>query len=291
MISHFADDMANRVQQLNSRLVVGLDPHWHRIPESFRAARDHDPFQVISDYFRLVIDSTSAYAVAFKPQIAFFEMFGPDGLRALQELISHLKARDQRIIMDGKRNDIGSTAKAYAHAFFDSPDADAPYSSDAVTLNAYLGSDSIQPFLESPRHGIFALVKTSNPSSGDFQDLRLESGITLADKVAQMVQRWTEVSVGSSGYGNVGAVVGATYPDHMKRLRTLMPQCWILVPGYGAQGGSDEAIKAAFQAGTGALINSSRAICFPSPSDDGLEAAISKAAKSSRDHINEIAFS
>ena len=164
------------------------------------------------------------------------------------------------VILDGKRNDIGSTARAYAEAYL-SPDG---YDADALTVNAYLGTDGIQPFLELCEKydkGIFILVKTSNPSSGEFQDLRLESGETIYERMADMVKRWGRSLIGEYGYSSVGAVVGATYPDELKALRERMGETPFLIPGYGAQGGGAADVIHGFDKnGIGSLVNSSRGL-------------------------------
>lgn len=290
MSDHFGDRLAAIVENKNSRLVVGLDPHWDLIPASFRRQRSDDPERVIVDYFSEVVRVTAESATAFKPQMAFFEQFGVAGVRALGLLIGLIQERDGIVLLDGKRNDIGSTANAYARAYFGEPDRPAPFPADAVTLNPLLGSDSIKPFISDPANGVFVLVKTSNPSSREFQDLALASGGSLCDRLASKVAEWNRPSLGSSGFGNVGAVVGATFPEHMKRLRQIMPQSWILVPGYGAQGGCDDAIKAAFMpGGLGALINSSRGISFPDGGSEANFEAVREAARKAQTHINEMA--
>lgn len=287
---HFADRLIQRCHERNSRLVVGLDPHWDRIPASFKRGFAPDDYcGVISGFLTHVIDVTHEHAVAFKPQIAFFEQFGLAGMEALDKVLAHLRVRHCLVLMDGKRNDIGSTAAAYARAFFGQGDQPAGFPSDALTVNAYLGSDGIKPFLQSPNHGIFVLVKTSNPSSGEFQDMKFGSGASLSQTMAAAVRQWNEPTIGESGYGNVGAVIGATYPEHMAALRREMPCSLILVPGYGAQGGSAQAVKAAFnEDGLGALINSSRGILFPAEFEKTGFEAIREAACDAREDINRI---
>ncbi len=285
---HFADRIIKTCGEKKSRLVVGLDPHWGLIPDSFKEEHGPEPGSVISAYMRRAVAVCAPHAVAFKPQIAFFEQFGVAGFQALNEVLKDIRKHNGLVIMDGKRNDIGSTAKAYASAYFGGNDLPPAFDSDALTVNAYLGSDGIAPFLEKPERGIFALVKTSNPSSGDFQDRKLENGETLAELVADTLSQWNEPTIGASGYGNGGAVVGATWPEHMRALRQKMPHSLILVPGYGAQGGSAEGVRAAFNDdGLGALINSSRGILFPPNVErDGFE-VVEQAAVAARDDINQ----
>ena len=285
---HFADRIIEVCRQKQSRLVVGLDPHWQRIPDSFKARfQPGDRRGPLTDYFSRVVERCLPHAVAFKPQIAFFEQFGIQGLSALGDLLSLIRERDGLVIMDAKRNDIGSTAAAYARAYFGDDHLPAAFPSDALTINAYLGEDGVLPFLTRPGKAVFVLVKTSNPSSGRFQDLVLQSGEPLADSLADAVSLWNHPTRGRSGYGNVGAVIGATYPEHMRRLRCLLPHALLLVPGYGAQGGSDDAVRAAFnEDGLGALINSSRAILFPEGFErEGFD-AVERAARDTKDRIN-----
>jgi len=285
--SLFIDQLTRSIRSKNSRLVVGLDPHWDRIPAAFKSA-SAGPAAAVEAYFTKVIAVSHPYAAAFKPQIAFFEPLGAPGLAVLSRLLRLIRGTGTPIIMDAKRNDIGSTAQAYARAFFGNDDQPPAFDSDALTVNAYLGWDGIQPFLRDDK-GIFVLVKTSNASSGEFQDLVLENGSTLSEAVAEKVNQWTSMTLGDCGYGNVGAVVGATYPDHMRRLRQSMPNAYLLVPGYGAQGGSDDAVRAAFDRdGLGAVINSSRGICFP-PEFERLEfRAVADAAQRTRDAIQAL---
>ena len=288
--THFADRLVARIGERNSRLVVGLDPHWHLIPQSFK---DRFPkgavAQVLVEFILAAVDACAPYAAAFKPQVAFFEQFGVPGFEALTRILQTLREKNQLVIADAKRNDIGSTAQAYAQAYFGGPDQPPPFPADALTVNGYLGSDGIKPFL-NPEKGIFVLVKTSNPSSGELQDLTLSGGDTVAGNMARAVAQWNRESIGSSGYGNAGAVIGATYPEHMQRLRKHMPHSLILVPGYGAQGGAEAAVAAAFNPdGLGALINSSRGILFPADfAQNGFSALEHQAAKA-RKHINRLA--
>lgn len=286
----FADRLIAACKQRDSRLVVGLDPHWALIPACFKAEfASAEPGEIIAEYCLQVVDATSCHAAAFKPQIAFFEQFGTSGMRALDRVLTRIRTLGGLVLMDAKRGDIGTTAEAYARAFFGDEGFPAAWPADALTVNAYLGSDGVRPFLKHADRGIFVLVKTSNPSSGELQDLRLESGEMVAERMADAVAAWNAPTVGSSGYGNVGAVIGATYPEAMKTLRGRMPQSLILVPGYGAQGGDEQAVRAAFNGdGLGALINSSRGIMFPADyASDGF-AAVARAAGQAREHIQRL---
>lgn len=285
---HFADAILDTCQEKNSRLVVGLDPHWHLIPESFKNQFGKAEIdKILVEYFCNVVDACLDVAVMFKPQMAFFEQFGIPGLQALVTLIDHIHEKGGLVLMDAKRNDIGSTAQAYARAFFGDENLPAGFASDALTVNGYLGSDGLQPFLKDLTKGIFVLVKTSNPSSGELQDLVLEDGRSVAAAMADQVAAMATSTLGTSGYGNSGAVIGATYPEHMQNLRKRLPHALLLVPGYGAQGGDEAAITAAFdRSGFGALINSSRAICFPKQWETHGFDAVRETALQSCAHIN-----
>lgn len=287
---HFADELIQRCREMNSRLVVGLDPHWSLIPDSFKRAFPEDQVEaMLVDYFSKVVEVSLDVAVMFKPQSAFFEQFGLEGMRALQRLIWNIHQLGGKVLMDAKRNDIGSTAEAYAATYFGKESSPAPFPSEALTVNGYLGSDGLLPFQKCLDRGIFVLVKTSNPSSGELQDLALADGRTVSEAMADQVQQMAAQTMGTSGYGNTGAVVGATYPEHMKSLRQRMKNALLLVPGYGAQGGDEAAITAAFdRTGMGALINSSRGICFPKDFADRGFDAIRDAALAARDHINRL---
>ncbi|MDJ0835153.1 MAG: orotidine-5'-phosphate decarboxylase [Acidobacteriota bacterium] len=285
---HFADRVIETCRKKKSRLVVGLDPHWDRIPPDFKN-KYLEVEETLVAFLSKTVAVTTSYVAAYKPQVAFFEQYGLAGMRALNRLLGMIRKSGGIILTDAKRNDIGSTAEAYARAFFGDTSMPPGFPSDALTVNGYLGSDGILPFIKNHDNGIFVLVKTSNPSSGELQDLPIEGGKTLAHSMAEAVNSWNEETVGESGYGNVGAVIGATYPDHMRSLRGLMPRSLILVPGYGAQGGSKEAIKAAFNKdGYGALINSSRGILFPKDWPEHGFDAIENAAAKARDEINTI---
>lgn len=240
-------------ERKNTLVCVGLDPDPRRIP-----------INDVAEFNRRIVDATHELVAAYKPQMAYYEALGIPGLQALEATISHIRdvAPDVLIVGDGKRGDMGSTATAYATAMFDI------WGFDVVTVNAYQGSDTVEPFLQHPGRGIFVVCRTSNPSSRDFQDLRIdeEGKPQLFQKVANAAERW------DTG-GNVGIVVGATFPMELRMLRRDHPHMPILVPGVGAQGGD---VEAAVQAGAdangrGMLINSSRGITYAS--DDSKEFA------------------
>ena len=247
--------------------MVGIDPSLERLPREIlqQAEAAGGTYLEVAERaltcFGLeLIEATADYAVAVKPQLAYFERYGSHGLRALERIVAAARAKDLIVIADGKRNDIGSTAEAYATAYLE----DGPLAADALSVNPYLGEDGIKPFIARCRdrgRGIFVLVKTSNPSSGRFQDL-VAAGRPVFEHVGLAVESWNDEK-GDRGFGAVGAVVGATYPEELARLRSLMPSTLFLVPGFGAQGAAARDVVPAFdEQGYGALINSSRAIMY-----------------------------
>ena len=215
-------------------------------------------------FCRGVIDVVSPLVSAVKPQAAFFERLGPPGMQALAEVIDYSHKRGLLVILDGKRNDIGSTATAYADGFL-GPGGQSAWGADAMTVSPYLGDDSLKPFVDiavERSAGVFVLVKTSNPGGGMFQDL-VADGRPLYSHVAGYVETLARQTAGDCGYGAVGAVVGATYPEQLAELRAAMPHTWFLVHGFGSQGGTAGDVAAAFdERGRGAIVNSSRAIIF-----------------------------
>lgn len=215
-------------------------------------------------FCRGVIDVVAPLVPVVKPQAAFFEQLGPPGMMALAETIRYAEQKGLLVILDGKRNDIGSTAAAYARGLLGSG-GQSPWGADAITVNPYLGDEGLRPFVEVATErgaGVFVLVKTSNPGGGMFQDL-LADCRPLYRHVARYVEQLARETAGAGGYGAVGAVVGATYPRQLAELREEMPHAWFLVPGFGAQGGGAADVAAAFdRRGTGAIINNSRGIIF-----------------------------
>jgi len=215
-------------------------------------------------FCRGVIDVVAPLVPAVKPQAAFFEQLGPAGMDVLAEVIAYAQQKGLLVILDGKRNDIGSTATAYAQGMLGA-DGQSPWGADAVTVSPYLGDDSLRPFIEVAQKrsaGVFVLVKTSNPGGKMLQDL-VADGRPLYRHVAEYVQRQAAETVGACGYGVVGAVVGATYPAQLAELRAAMPQTLFLVPGFGSQGGTARDVAAAFDVqGRGAVVNNSRGIIF-----------------------------
>ncbi len=265
-MTHFGDSLYDAVARTGTPALVGLDPRLESLPAGLRQGVDAgDLPAVAAAYTRFccgVIDVVAPLVPAVKPQAAFFEQLGPAGMQALAETVAHARQRGLLVIMDGKRNDIGSTAAAYADAYLGATSA---WGADALTVSPYLGDDSLVPFFDVARQrggGVFVLVKTSNPGGGLFQDLVADQR-PLYRHVADYVAARASESQGEHGYGSVGAVVGATYPEQLVELRGAMPHTWILVPGFGAQGGTAKDVAAAMdELGQGAIVNSSRAIIF-----------------------------
>jgi orotidine-5'-phosphate decarboxylase len=247
---------------------VGIDPRVDQLPAELQcdAADCQATAESFATFGKEVIDAVADLVPAIKPQAAFFERLGPPGMVALATVCDHAADAGLLVVMDAKRGDIGSTAEAYAAAFL-GPKPDSAWGCDALTVNPYMGFDTLMPFYDrcqSASAGMFVLCKTSNPGSDALQAKTTGStAVTIADHVADEIQRLCQLSKGESGYGNVGAVVGATYPDQLVHLRAKMKQSILLVPGFGAQGGSAADVAPAFdQFGTGAIINSSRGVIF-----------------------------
>lgn len=265
--------LLEKIRQKNCPVVAGLDPLLSYVPEYIRekSFKEYGPSlqgaaEAIFDFNRELIDGLYDIIPAVKPQSAYYELYGPVGVSVLKRTIDYAKSKGLYVIADIKRNDIGSTAEAYAKAYLGSTDIGggeiSAFGVDAATVNGYLGTDGIEPFLKECRKGkmIFVLVKTSNPSSGELQDLKVGDR-TIYEIMAQRVETWGKTAPGEEKYTQVGAVVGATYPEQMKTLREQMPNTFFLVPGYGAQGATAKDIAFAFdEKGEGAVINSSRGI-------------------------------
>ncbi len=264
----FADRLEAAVRRCGNPVMVGLDPRVEQLPEPTlpeRGALDLERRAAACLLFcRGVIDVVAPLVPVVKPQAAFFEQLGPPGMVALAEVIRHAAASGLLVVLDGKRNDIGSTAEAYAAGIL-GPGGQSPWSADAVTVSPYLGGDSLEPFVSVARKrgaGVFVLVKTSNPGGGMFQDLVCD-GRPVYRYVAAEVERLAAETATACPYGAVGAVVGATYPEQLAELRDAMPHAWLLVPGYGVQGAGAADVAGAFDPqGFGAIVNNSRGILF-----------------------------
>jgi orotidine-5'-phosphate decarboxylase len=274
--ANFADRLSQRILETRNPTVLGLDPLLDYIPASildyFRRECDDAAMAsglAIYEFNRRLIDSVSDIIPAIKPQSAYYEQYGVAGITALRQTIQFASKSGMLVIADCKRNDIGSTAEAYAKAYLDETTlidggCMAMFGADAMTVNGYLGSDGIAPFVEACQangRGIFVLVRTSNTSAGDFQDLVLSDGRPVYEAMAGKVAEWGAALIGTSGYSSVGAVVGATWPLQAARLRKMMPHAFILVPGYGAQGATaDDAANSFGPDGGGAIVNASRSL-------------------------------
>lgn len=270
---HVADRLSKSIETNQSIACVGLDPRPHLIPpqlQSHSIDKHGNGIEAICDAFlsfnQGILDAVAGHCAAIKPQVACYEAYGWRGMQVLEASIAYAKKLSIPVIVDGKRNDIGSTATHYQQAWLgDIPifndEQHEGVGADWLTVNGYLGSDGINPFLDDENeHGIFVLVKTSNPSSGELQSQ--ESGETsVMEAMAKLVNQWGSERLGNCGLSDVGAVVGATYPEEAKTLRQHMPHAIFLVPGYGAQGGSAaEALAGIRTDGQGVLVNASRSI-------------------------------
>jgi orotidine-5'-phosphate decarboxylase len=268
----FADQLVQAIREKRNSVLVGIDPRPDELPPGFL---DRFPenragiAQAFQTFANEIIDVVAPLVPAVKFQAAFYEAFGPEGMAALHDSIDYAKQKGLLVILDGKRNDIGSTAEAYARAYLGRVPVGGAFEhswqADALTVNPYLGTDGISPFVKiatRERKGVFVLVRTSNPSAGEFQDL-VADGQPLYRHVARRLLKWADGHQGTSGYNVLGAVVGATYPEQLAELRTQLPGIIFLVPGYGTQGGTSQDIAPAFdENGLGAIVNNSRGITF-----------------------------
>lgn len=268
------DRLIEKIKDAGCAVVAGLDPKIDYVPETIRK-KNYQEYgknvagvtQAILEFNTGLIDSLCDVVPAVKVQAAYYEMYGLKGIEVLYRTLAYAKKKGLYVMLDGKRNDIGSTAQAYSSGWLGQTELDGERSAmcevDCLTVNPYLGTDGIAPFVEDCKKydkGIFVLVKTSNPSSGEIQDLEVD-GKPIYEKVAELVEQWGAACIGKNGYSSVGAVVGATYPAQAERLRTVMPHTYFLVPGYGAQGATAADVAKSFcRDGLGAIVNSSRAI-------------------------------
>ena len=265
------DRLIDKIKQTNNPTVMGLDPRFDMLPKCVTDKYDktlEGVSKAILEYNKALIDETCDIIPAVKPQIAFYEMFGIPGLEAFKETCTYAKEKGMIVIADVKRGDIGSTAQGYSNAFLGKTKIgdheESIFDVDFVTVNPYMGTDCVKPFIEDCKKydkGIFILVKTSNPSSGELQDLKLENGKEVYMQVAELVEKWGEDLVGKYGYSSVSAVVGATYPEQLEQIRSKAPHTYFLIPGYGAQGGKAEDIALGFDKnGLGGIVNASRSL-------------------------------
>lgn len=270
---NFADRLIERIRTTRTPLMVGLDPRREQLPPAIRNELTAPPHSAeywtqTAEGFRKfslgIIDVVANLVPAIKPQLAFFEQYGPSGMNALADVIDYATSKGLLVILDGKRNDIGSTGEAYASAYLGRKPR-SPWGGDALTINPWMGRDSLAPFVSrcaAVDSGLFVLVKTSNPGSEDYQGLAIKDQ-PLYRRVAADVENLAGQTLGTCGYGSVGAVIGATYPEQLSELRLAMPHTLFLIPGFGAQGGTAADVAGGFDCqGLGAIVNSSRAIIF-----------------------------
>ena len=282
---NFADRLVEAIAAKNNPTVMGLDPKLEYIPDSIIEKANglfdvpaRSTAEAILMFNKGLIDAVCDIVPAVKPQSAYYELYGIEGMRVLDATIEYAQSKGMLVILDAKRNDIGPTAQAYATGILgktvisDGSEV-AMTGADAVTVNGYLGKDGIAPFVEVSKEegtGIFCLVRTSNPSAGDLQDLKLEDGRQVYQAMADLVNEWGEELTGESGFSSVGAVVGATWPEQAVEARKRMPHALILVPGYGAQGAGPDAAVASFTAdGKGSIVNASRSLMCAWKSREG----------------------
>jgi orotidine-5'-phosphate decarboxylase len=277
----FSDRLVDTLLKTGSPCVVGLDPRIDRMPSFIKSGRTGNSARaVIRDFHELVLDTVTGLASVVKPQLAFFEQYGSAGIQAFEDTVQAAKQRGLLVIADGKRNDVDSTAEAYAAAYL----GENAFDVDAMTVTPYLGGDSMIPFVDACREhckGIFIVLKTSNPGSSDYQDQTLQkTGRPLYETVAETIRDFGDGLMGESGYSSIGAVVGATFPEEARCLRALLPNAFILVTGYGAQGASPEGAAACFnEDGLGAIVNSSRGITYSFGNENVTKGAFVKSVR------------
>ncbi|MGM0420285.1 MAG: orotidine-5'-phosphate decarboxylase [Bacillota bacterium] len=308
----FIDRLIQAIESKNSRICVGLDPHLNHLPdhlieqEKVGKAENRDDYlqrmaQVIVEFNKEIINQVAPYTAVVKPQMAFYEQLGLPGLEALQATVTAAKEAGLLVILDGKRNDIGSSAAGYQLAYLmkdysKSKEFQAGFFQvDALTINPYLGWEGIKPFLVNEESGVFALLRTSNPGAAELQGVSLASGEKYYQFLGEKLQEWGKDYLGNAGYSNLGAVVGATCPEELVQLREALPRVFFLIPGYGAQGGGAVDVVGGFDGNLrGGIVNSARSIIFAyqqknwrdkyKPKDFALAAG--EAALQMRDDIN-----
>lgn len=287
------DRLIEKIIEMKNPTVVGLDPKLEYVPEFIKKRYLEDDgwtlkaaAKAIFAFNQAIIDEIHDIVPAIKPQAAYYEMYGHYGIKTLEKTIRYAKLNGMYVITDAKRNDIGATMEAYTNAHLGTVTVGEgeiePFGADALTVNGYLGTDGIAPLTKVCKErdkGIFVLVKTSNPSSGELQD-KLIDGVPVYAVMGDMCEKWGADSIGRYGYSSVGAVVGATYPEQLTELRKRLPHTMFLVPGYGAQGGGAEGLKGGFdEKGLGAIVNSSRAVMCAYKKEECDERDFAKAAR------------
>ena len=272
------DVLIEKIKECDNPTVIGVDTRYDMVPECVRKKYSTDLKGMCSamlEYSKALIDATYDIIPAVKLQSAYFEMYGVEGIKLYKEMIDYCKEKGMVVMADVKRGDIGSTSAGYSRAYLGKNMIDekeqAIFDVDFATVNPYMGSDCVMPFVEDCKKydkGIFVLVKTSNKSSGEIQDVKAEDGEEIYKKVAKLVNTWGSELIGENGYSLVSAVVGATYPKQLQELRELMPHSYFLIPGYGAQGGKAEDIALGFDKnGLGGIVNATRSLMCAYKSD------------------------
>lgn len=272
------DVLIEKIKECDNSTVIGVDTRYDMVPECVRKKYSTDLKGMCSamlEYSKALIDATYDIIPAVKLQSAYFEMYGVEGIKLYKEMIDYCKEKGMVVMADVKRGDIGSTSAGYSRAYLGKNMIDekeqAIFDVDFATVNPYMGSDCVMPFVEDCKKydkGIFVLVKTSNKSSGEIQDVKAEDGEEIYKKVAKLVNTWGSELIGENGYSSVSAVVGATYPKQLQELRELMPHSYFLIPGYGAQGGKAEDIALGFDKnGLGGIVNATRSLMCAYKSD------------------------
>lgn len=291
----FSDRLNDRIRATGSRVCLGIDPRPEEHPATHPDRFGGDPAQVAKAvvlYYQAIIEATHDLVACYKPQAAFFEALGIPGLIALAQLLAEIRSRGVPVILDAKRGDLGSTAEAYARAYL----ADGVFAADALTVNPYLGMDGVRPFVTQAAEagrGVFVLVRTSNPGGGDFQLMRDASGVALFERVADRLGELAREALGAvgreGGYSPVGAVVGATLPaEEIGALRRRLPHSLLLLPGYGAQGGTADSAAQGFDAdGLGAVVNASRSLTVFPDAGPAFAGEARRATQAMRDDLNE----
>ena len=270
-MENIIDVLINKIKEMKNPTVIGLDPRYELLPECILRKYPNTVDGVakaILEYNKAIIDEIYDIIPAVKPQLAFYEMFGMPGLVTFEETCKYAKSKGMIVIADAKRGDIGSTAQGYSNAYLGKTKIgekeESIFDIDFLTVNPYMGTDCIKPFIEDCKKynkGIFILVKTSNPSSGELQDVKIEGGEEVYIKVAKLVEKWGEELIGKNGYSSIAAVVGATYPHQLSEIRKIAKHTFFLIPGYGAQGGKVQDIMLGFDKnGIGGIINASRSL-------------------------------
>ncbi len=264
------DKLIEKIVDLQNPTCVGLDTSFGYLPDEMKkgVTTFESAAEAIAEFNMNIIDKVCDIVPSVKVQIAYYEAYGHAGLQAFEYTVNYAKGRGLVVIADCKRNDIGSTAGCYSTAYLGKTDLNGKqlraFAADMLTVNGYLGYDGIKPFVDDIKKydkSIFVLVKTSNPSSGELQNLKLENGKYIYEQMGELVSEWGKDSVGKYCYSEVGAVVGATHPEEAERLRAQLPNTFFLIPGYGAQGGSAQMLKVCFDKnGLGGVVNSSRGI-------------------------------